>query len=69
MAKEGKISDEFIDIATDTFIQSLDVIYDNIKIVEVDNLGADTMAPSISASDKKTTQYAQCKTNMFPYIF
>lgn len=24
------IMDEFIDIATDTFIQSLDVIYDNI---------------------------------------
>ena len=29
-----------------------DVVYDNIKIVEVDSLGADTTAPSISASDK-----------------
>ena len=45
MFGHGKLPDGYIS-------EVCDVIYDNIKIVEVDNLGADTMAPSISASDK-----------------
>ena len=30
--------------------EKCDIIYDNIKIVEVDNLGADTMAPTITST-------------------
>ena len=45
MFGHGKLPDGYIS-------EVCDVIYDNIKIVEVDNLGADTMAPSISAADK-----------------